>query len=162
MKPFPWKCGKCRERAVNQVTLPSYSAELEHDGRKYPVSVNDLDAARCDNCGTIVLDDAADRRLSDALRLAAGLLLPSEIRQQRESLHLKQRQLANYLQISESTLCRWETGAQIQQRVMDKLLMGFFWVLEFRRFLGVPDPVKQPIPDSLLGVVRWWEANGGR
>ena len=137
MKPFPWKCGKCRERAVNPASLP-YSAELEHDGRKYQISVSDLDVARCEKCGTIVLEDAANRRLSDALRSAAGLLHPSEIRDRRESLGLKQKELANYLRISESTLSRWETGAQIQQRCMDWLLRGFYGVEEFRRFLGVP------------------------
>jgi hypothetical protein len=40
------------------------------------------------------------------------------------------------LDVSESTLSRWETGAQIQQRAMDKLLRGFFEVPAFRQYLG--------------------------
>lgn len=47
MKPFPWKCGKCRERAVRPVTLPTYEADQEHDGRSYHVSVTDLEVFQC-------------------------------------------------------------------------------------------------------------------
>jgi putative zinc finger/helix-turn-helix YgiT family protein len=140
MKPFPWKCGNCRERAINPVVLPSYFADLEHDGRKYHVVLADLHAARCSNCGTIMLDEAANRRLSDALRAEAGLLQPSEIRAHREELRLTQKALAGHLQIAEATLSRWETGAQIQQRVMDRFLRVFFQSTEARKILGVGTP----------------------
>lgn len=90
-----------------------------------------------DKCGAIVLDDAADVRLSDALRAATGLLKPAEIRAKREALGLKQKELAGYLRINESTLLRWETGAQIQQRSMDACLRIFFELPEARRILGV-------------------------
>jgi transcriptional regulator with XRE-family HTH domain len=67
-------------------------------------------------------------------------LQPHEVRAGREGLGLTQKELASYLQIADATLSRWETGAQIQQRSMDRLLRGFFFVPEFRRFLGAPDP----------------------
>ncbi|MGP0066583.1 MAG: type II TA system antitoxin MqsA family protein [Isosphaeraceae bacterium] len=140
VKPFPWKCGRCRERAVHPAILDTYTADLDHGGRIHSVSLSDFQVQKCQNCGAIVLDDEANRRLSDALRSAAGLLYPAEVRSQRESLKLSRKELARYLQIAEATLSRWETGAQIQQRSMDKLLRGFFGVEEFRRFLGVPDP----------------------
>jgi DNA-binding transcriptional regulator YiaG len=139
MKPFPWKCGECRERAVNPVTLPEYSAVLNHDGRDYAVTLNGFEVAQCANCRTIILNDAAHRRLSDALRNKAGLLQPAEIRAQREALRLTQKALAGYLLLAEATLSRWETGAQIQQRTMDLTLRTFFGVSEVRRFLGVPE-----------------------
>jgi len=113
MKPFPWKCGECRQRAVNLVTLDTYTTELEHDGRKYPVSLADFQVAQCQRCGTMIFADVANRRLSDALRSAAGLLRPAEIRAQREALGLTQKALAGYLLTAEATLSRWETGAQI-------------------------------------------------
>ena len=140
MKPFPWKCGECGQRAVHPATLDTYSAELDHDGRTHLVTVRQFAVARCERCGAVVLDDAANCRLSEALRAAAGLLQPSEIRAGRAGLGLTQKELAFYLQIAEATLSRWETGAQIQQRSMDRLLRGFFVVPEFRRYLGVPDP----------------------
>lgn len=140
MRLFPRKCGECRERAVFPVTLPSYTADLEHDGRKYQVMLTEYHVLQCSRCHTIVLDDNADEALSDALRAAAGLLLPSQIRQGRESLGLTQKQLAGFLQISDSTLSRWETGAQIQQRCMDSFLRAFFAVAELRGFLGAMRP----------------------
>ena len=78
MKPFPWKCGECRQRAVLPSTLDTYETELEHDGRKYQVSLVDFQVANSENCGAMVFDDAANRRLSDALRKEAGLLHPTE------------------------------------------------------------------------------------
>jgi putative zinc finger/helix-turn-helix YgiT family protein len=136
MKPYPWKCATCRLQAVEPVTLSTYLADLDHDGRKYEVAVKNLDVLRCKNCGAIVLDDDASDRLSDSLREAAGLMSPEQIRRHREGLGLTQKQLANLLRISESTLCRWETGGQIQQRCMDAFLRVAFQSAEARRILG--------------------------
>jgi putative zinc finger/helix-turn-helix YgiT family protein len=134
--PTTRKCMVCRERAVSPVKLDSYETELEHDGRKYSISVADLGVLKCRHCGEVYLDEAADERLSQALRAAAGLLSPAEIRSGREGLGLTQKQLANHLRISEFTLSRWETGAQIQQRSMDAFLRVFFQSGEARRLLG--------------------------
>jgi putative zinc finger/helix-turn-helix YgiT family protein len=139
MKPYPWKCGNCHERAVHPVTLAEYSTVLEHDARKYDIVVHNLRVARCEKCGTVVLDDNANRRLSDALRSEAGLLQPAEIRARRDALGLTQKALAGYLLLAEATLSRWETGAQIQQRAMDAFLRVFFGSAEARRILGVPE-----------------------
>jgi putative zinc finger/helix-turn-helix YgiT family protein len=124
-KPFPWKCGHCRERAVYPDQVP-YTVEVVHDGRSYTVTVPDLKTPRCRNCGELLLDSAANRQISDAFRRQANLLTPEEIRQAREGLGLTQRQLAGYLGVAEATLSRWETGAQIQQRSLDRLLRLFF------------------------------------
>ena len=136
MKPYPWKCATCRIQAVEPATLPKYVADLEHDGRKYQVVVENLDVLQCRHCGAIVLDDDASDRLSDSLRAAAGLLSPEQIRRHREGLGLTQKQLASLLRISESTLSRWETGGQIQQRCMDAFLRVVFESVEARSILG--------------------------
>jgi DNA-binding transcriptional regulator YiaG len=128
----------CRERAVAPATLPSYTTELEHDGRKYKIVVEDFRVLQCQRCGAIILDDSANERLDDALRAAADILRPMEIRQNREALGLTRQQLADLLRISMFTLTRWETGAQIQQRAMDTLLRLFFQSGEARRILGAP------------------------
>lgn len=86
-KPFPWKCGKCRERTVEPATV-DYSTTIEHDGRAYEVSVLELPVARCQTCGEIVLDDDANRRISETFRAQLGLLTPARIRQSRERLGL--------------------------------------------------------------------------
>ncbi len=128
----------CRERAVFPTTLPAYSEEMEHDGRKYSVALTDFNVLQCRQCSEIVLDDDADKRLNDALRKAVGLLAPDEIRQNRLALGYTQQLLADCLRISMFTLSRWESGAQIQQRGMDALMRVFFQSGEARAILGVP------------------------
>jgi len=134
MKPFPWKCGTCRERALAPAVI-DYREEVEHDARAYTISIPGLRVLKCANCGALVLDDDANQQVSDALRREAGLLTPSQIRQNREALGLTQKQLANYLQVGESTLSRWETGGQIQQRSLDRFLRLFFRLPEARYLL---------------------------
>jgi putative zinc finger/helix-turn-helix YgiT family protein len=134
--PSTQKCMNCRQRTVSPTRLDSYTTELEHDGRKYAISIADFPVLKCQHCGEIYLDEAADERLSEALRASAGLLSPAEIRQGREGLGLTQKRLAGLLRISEFTLSRWETGSQIQQRSMDAFLRIFFQSGEARRLLG--------------------------
>ena len=134
-KPFPWKCGQCGQRTVIQSTVP-YSVEMEHDGRSYTIEIPALDAPRCQQCGEIVLDDAANHQISNAFRQHLGLLTPEQIRRNRESLSKTQRELAAALGIAEATLSRWETGGQIQQRAMDRLLRLFFAMPAVRNALA--------------------------
>jgi putative zinc finger/helix-turn-helix YgiT family protein len=139
MKPFPWKCGTCRRQALAPATVP-YTTAVDHDGRTYTVALPALAVLRCGHCGALVLDDAAHETVSRAFRYEARLLTPAQVRQGREGLGLNQKQLAGFLDIAVSTLSRWETGAQVQQRAMDKLLRGFFEVPEFRHYLGFQEP----------------------
>ena len=96
---------------------------------------------RCFNVGTVAsdLDQAANERLSDALRSAAGLLSPTEIREKREGLGLTQKQLASLLGIPEFSLSHWEAGAQIQDGSMDAFLRVIFQSAEARRILDTHD-----------------------
>jgi putative zinc finger/helix-turn-helix YgiT family protein len=110
--------------------------EMDHDGRKYEVSVADFRVLQCSECGDIQFDDAADERLSEALRAKIGLLAPEQIRQRREALKLTQKELAALMRLAESTLSRWETGAQIQQRSMDAFLRCFFEIEQVRTYLA--------------------------
>jgi putative zinc finger/helix-turn-helix YgiT family protein len=135
MKPFPRKCQNCLAQALSPAVI-DYTTEAEHDGRLYSVHLDSLEVLRCGNCGLIVLTDDANRRISEALREQAGLLSPSAIQAQRESLGLSYGQLAEFLDVDEETLMRWESGGQIQQRAMDKLLRLFFEVPECRVHLS--------------------------
>ncbi len=139
-RPFPRRCGNCRQKAVSPTVLPRYEVKLSHDGRPYKLALLDLNAFRCENCSNISFDDESEDRISDALRSAAGLLQPAEIRSKREALGLTQKQLAAALRIAESTLSRWEGGGQIQQRAMDLLLRAYFDLGPFREYAGQPTP----------------------
>ena len=142
-KPPPWKCGTCRARAVVPTVLPHYEAEIDHDGRTYTIALPDLAAYRCEQCGAVVLDDAANEKISQALRRQVGLLTPEEIRGRRQELGLTQKQLACCLGIAEATLSRWETGDQIQQRSLDRFLRVLFGFPSVRAVLArnsLPEP----------------------
>jgi putative zinc finger/helix-turn-helix YgiT family protein len=135
VKPYPWKCDQCRRRTVKPATV-DYSVSIEHDGRTFEVAVTQLQAARCEACGEIVLDDEANERISKTFRAQLGLLTPAQIRQNRERLGLSAQQLANALGIAEASLSRLETGGQIQPRALDRLLRLYFGCEQVRTVLA--------------------------
>ncbi len=140
--PFPWPCGKCRQHTVELETLP-YSTEVHYDGRIYTVDLPRFKVPRCTNCGAMVLDDDANDQITDALRRQVGLLTPQRIRSNRESLGLKQRDFANLLGVGESTVSRWETGSQIQQKSLDKLMRLYFAMPDVRHALSDQDRIAE-------------------
>jgi putative zinc finger/helix-turn-helix YgiT family protein len=156
-RPFPWKCVRCGERSMQPEEI-DYTTEIVHDGRSYQVNVPALRTPRCQNptCREILLDTDANRRITQAFRCAADLLEPDEIRRRREELGLTQAALAARLEVGPATVSRWETGAQIQQRSLDKLLRLYFDLPEVRRALEPPSPRK--FPDSAdQGTNRIWK-----
>ncbi len=136
---FPMKCFACGQRSVRYETVPLYQVEIEYDGRHYPVEVSNLEVLRCEQCKAITLDDRANVLVSAAFRRRAELLAPEQIRAGREQVGLTQEQLARYLGVAGSTLSRWETGTQIQQRSMNNLLKVFFGCRDARAVLGYAD-----------------------
>lgn len=128
MKPFPWKCPECGEKAIKPACEPRYATVMRHDGRDYRVAVKNLDLWKCEKCGLIQLPEPADALLQAELRKKVGLMPPELIRGTREKLKLTQKQLADELQVAESTLSRWESGMQIQQRAMDQYLRLVFFL----------------------------------
>lgn len=71
-KPFPWRCPKCGQPAVNRVTMP-YRCQRTHNGRQVSVEVPNLAVPRCSNCGEVVFDYAADEQIRTAFRTQSGL-----------------------------------------------------------------------------------------
>src|SRR5581483_3806752 len=120
-KPLPWKCGHCRERAV-QLMTSSYTTDISHDGRTYTVTIPDLELGRCERCGEMVLPGAASERITATFRQQLGYLTPEQVREKRKSLGLTQKELAKLIGSADAALSRLETGTQIQSRAMDRLL----------------------------------------
>ncbi len=133
-RPFPWRCHACLQKEVYPATIP-YTIEVKHDGTLHSVPLPALEVPKCRACGELIFDLRADDQISEALRAQLKLLGPSQIRQARKSLGLKQKELAELLGTAKATICRWETGALIQSRAMDNLLRLFFESEEVRRLL---------------------------
>jgi len=92
-----------------------------------------------------VLPDEADIAIGIELRRVAKLLTPEQIKGIRSRFKLSQKRLAELLDIAESTVCRWETGAQIQQRTLDKMLRAYAKLPSLRAFLeGQEDEADTP------------------
>ena len=136
-RPFPRKCATCREKAVKPINLTSYTVSVDFDGRSYPITLSDVSGTQCENCQVLILADTVDDRIDDELRKVVGLMQPAKIKERRNALNLTQKAVAQALRIGEATLCRWETGAQMQQRSMDLLLRLFFELTEVRQLVGI-------------------------
>jgi len=50
-----------------------YSTKVGHDGQNHLVEIPNLAVARCANCGEMVLDDAANLRVSEEFRRMSGI-----------------------------------------------------------------------------------------
>jgi putative zinc finger/helix-turn-helix YgiT family protein len=103
-----------------------FATTIEHDGRSYEIHIPALTVPKCGHCGRISLDDEGDGQVSEAFRTQAGLLTPEAIRRGRERLRLTQKEFAAMLGVGEASVSRWETGAQIQQRALDRFVRVFF------------------------------------
>ncbi len=130
-------CGACGEPTVAQVRLDHYDTSMMHDGREYLLSLSDVEAYRCDSCQEVTLDDDGENLVTLALYKAAKLLLPSQIRSERERLGYKSKDFADLLGVSPSTLSRWENGYQIQQRQTDRAMRQFFAVPAARDYAAM-------------------------
>lgn len=120
-RAYPKRCGKCGQKRIELATV-AHATTIEHDGREYHVDIPALSVPQCGNCQAISIDNEADQQISAAFQREAKLLTPEEVRNGREGLGLTQKQFANLLGVGEATVSRWETGAQIQQRAMDRFL----------------------------------------
>ena len=128
-----------------------YTVAIDHDGRKYFVSIPNLSVPKCSNCGSISIDDEADSQIEAAFRQEAKLLTPRAIRAGREAEGLTQQAFADLLGVAASTLSRWETGAQVQQRVMNDYLQAFFELPALRQYLGRLRHVRNSAREGING-----------
>ena len=133
-RPFPWRCPECGKKEVRPITM-RYCTEIKHDGRLHTVELSALRVPRCQSCGELVFDNDADEQIYNALREHLGLLLPEQIRNNRDVLKLSQRQMADQLGVAVETISRWENGLLVQTRAMDRYLRLYFGVPEVRAAL---------------------------
>ena len=125
IRPFPWKCGTCREKAVVPIVV-DYVGDVGHDGNYYSIRIPNLEILQCEKCQTRMLLDDASAKIDDALRQHLGLLTPDEIQTKRLSLGLSQQELADAIQVDCHFISGWESGMFVQSRAMNRQLLAFF------------------------------------
>lgn len=133
-EPFPWHCGRCGAEKVFPEKI-AYDTTLRYEGRDYQIVVPELPALKCQDCGEVLLNDESDSELSRAFRDQLKLLQPETIREGRKRFNLNQREFAEPLGFAEESVSRWETGAQMQSRVVDKIMRVYFASPEAREVL---------------------------
>jgi DNA-binding transcriptional regulator YiaG len=130
-KPFPRFCDTCRKKTVWPATIP-YTSQIRHDGVLHSVETPELVVPRCQECGTLYFDNHAEEQVSRVFRSQLHLLLPEQIRTNRQALGLSVEQLAGRLGLSADQISNWEEGLQFQSRAHDNLLRTFFALPEAR------------------------------
>ncbi len=133
-EPFPWLCGQCGAEKVFPDNI-AYETSLRYEGRDYQVVAAELPALKCRECGAVLLNNESDAHLASAFRDRLKLLQPETIREGRKRLDLSQREFAELLGVAEESVSRWETGAQMQSRVVDKIMRVCFASPEARKLL---------------------------
>jgi len=145
------RCAECHQKTMAIATV-AYDIKIDHDGKKYDIHLPALSVPKCSNCGAISIDDAASEQIDIAFHQAANLLTPEQIAKLRDDLKLTQKDLAALMGISDSTLSRWESGTQIQQRAFDcylRLVFASSWVRWYLaafhagRITGIPKEIVQ-------------------
>ena len=76
--------------------------------------------------GEIYLTEKALLMLDDTKARYMGLLLPTQIKELRAALKLKQREISDLLQIGEKTWTRWESGRERPSRSLNLLLQALY------------------------------------
>src|ERR1022692_259899 len=112
----------CFECDHGELTPATVHLTGERHGESFEVTVSGL---RCHECGfeTVDSEQSAEftKAVSDAYRVAHGLLTGRKIRIRRSRLGMSQQQFADYLGTGVASVKRWESG-QIQDRAMDQLI----------------------------------------
>src|SRR6266436_7670399 len=108
-KPFPWYCPRCRQKVVRPTRI-AYRSEILFDDGLHTVEIPQLEVPRCENCGELLFDNHAEHQIYQAFRAQLHLLQPEQIRANRESLGLSEKQLAELLGVAEEMVSQWEDG----------------------------------------------------
>jgi len=106
---YPIKCPKCGQITM-QPTEVVYDDTHIHDGIEYAFHIPNLPVIECSNCGRRMHTDKTDIALTEAIRKAANLLDPAEIRRIREQAGWTIEKMAEVMGVHRQTVEFWETN----------------------------------------------------
>jgi hypothetical protein len=70
-RPFPWHCPRCRQKAVERVTIP-YQCERRDGERRITIALDALVIPQGAKFGELVFDYLAEEQINDALRVSVN------------------------------------------------------------------------------------------
>jgi hypothetical protein len=77
-RAFPWPCANCCKIAVVPSVI-DYTTKVKHDGMVHELCISKAEIPRCTNCGELVITDAVDDRINDALRDRLHMLTSAQM-----------------------------------------------------------------------------------
>jgi len=104
---YPVRCTKCENISVAPTEIP-YRVTHIHDGVEHDIEIPNLPVLKCQNCGRVLYIDKTDAMISDAIRKAANLLSPVEIRRIREQAGWTIEKMAEVMGVDPETVEFWE------------------------------------------------------
>lgn len=112
----------------------------------------DAEVLKCADCEEVFLApsqmDELQRRASETIRRAEGLMMPEEIRELRESFRYTQAEFEHLLGVGPKTVVRWERGTVFQNAATDTLLRVLANVPGAAQYLARERGLAQPCVDQ--------------
>src|SRR6266496_2652893 len=112
-KPFPRYCDRFRKRTVWPATI-AYQNQFKLEGQLHHICTPELVVPRCQECGELSFDNDTEAQINRAVRTQLHMLLPEQIRANRQALGLSVPELASKLGVAPEALDDWEAGLVYQ------------------------------------------------
>ena len=125
-------CPTCFERSVVPSVIPVHEAEMKHDWSMYKITLYDVPVNQCEKCQSFNIMDGELEE--NALRKAAGILFPNEIRDIREKLNLTVEDFAKTIGVIPKQLEGFEEGLLYQSKSADILIRLMDHLSEFKDY----------------------------
>ncbi len=115
------KCPLC-EKGVIRDTVQDYSTTVKEGGHYKQIVFKNLAVEFCSNCKEVFLPKESLEIVNSERHKLRGLLSPAQLKKLRQDLGLTQTKISELLGIGKKSYLRWEKGASLQSKSMDKYL----------------------------------------
>jgi putative zinc finger/helix-turn-helix YgiT family protein len=116
------RCPECGNDSLVEKSGVYETSFIDRKGSKQDLHVPELTWLECNECGEVVLEDAAMERIEQEKRRALQLLSPDDFVRLRSSAGLSQVEMAELIGAGGKSYCRWESGAYVQSETVDRYM----------------------------------------
>ncbi|MFH1189060.1 MAG: type II TA system antitoxin MqsA family protein [Candidatus Omnitrophota bacterium] len=114
-------CPICKNGILEDKIL-DYRTTVKEGNSYGPMVISKLAVECCPNCQEVFLPKNSLEKVYSEKHKMRGILLPEELRRIRQDLGLTQSQMSGLLGIGKKSYLRWEKGASLQSRSMDRYI----------------------------------------